>query len=307
MNAPNTTLQTNEFQTPKPTRESTTSDMMVSRQAQEVQAAIIIAKKFPRDQALAFDKIMQACKRVGLAKEAEYTYPRGGEKINGATIRLAEAVAQNWGNIDYGIIELSNNGTSSEMMAYAWDLETNTRVSKVFSVAHKRDTKQGAKVLTDGRDIYEATANFGARRVRACIIGIIPGDVMDSAVEECRKTLTGAHKDPLSDRFRKIVTIFETDFLVSKTMIEKYLGYDLKSVNENDYIRMQGVYRSLRDAMSKPTDFFEMRESTVADPLKKVEPLNPQASTNLNKTASSQDVLSPEEKAAITASESKQK
>ena len=39
------------------------TEMMVSRQAQEVQAAMVIAKKFPRNEVESFNRIMQACKR----------------------------------------------------------------------------------------------------------------------------------------------------------------------------------------------------------------------------------------------------
>ena len=167
---------------------SSQTEMMVSRQAQEVQAAMVIAKKFPRDEFLAIEKIKRSCQRQTLAEQAIYSYPRGGQNVSGPSIRLAEAMAQTWGNIDYGVIELNQNNGSSEMMAYAWDLETNTRVTKIFAVEHKRDTKKGAYKLEDSRDIYEATANFGARRMRACILGVIPGDVVDMAVTECKKT-----------------------------------------------------------------------------------------------------------------------
>lgn len=253
--------QKNEFQmVERPEQPGTSTAMMTSRQAQEVQAAMVIAKKFPRDEAQSFDRIMRACKRKGLAEQAEYTYPRGGTKVNGVTIRLAEAVAQSWGNIDYGIIEIDQKPGYSEMLAYAWDLETNVRVTKIFTVKHIRDKKEGGKELTDQRDIYEATANFGARRVRACILGIIPGDVMDAAQEACRKTLKGAYSEPLEDRFRKMIATFESEFLVSQKQVEEYLGYDIKSVNENDFVRMQGVYRSLRDGMSTTKDFFKIRE-----------------------------------------------
>lgn len=241
--------------------------MVTSRQAQEVQAAMVVAKKFPRDQAAAYDRIMQACGRKGLAEAAEYTYPRGGTKVNGATIRLAEAVAQAWGNIDYGIIEVSKRHGESEMLAYAWDLETNVRVTKIFTVQHIREKKSGNTALEDPRDIYEMTANFGARRVRACILGIIPGDVMDDAVNKCRETLKGSYKEPLEDRFKKMIAIFNEEFLVSQKQIEEYLGYDIKSVNESDFVRMRGVYRSLRDGMSKPQDFFKFRnEAQAAQP-----------------------------------------
>ncbi|MDI6567144.1 hypothetical protein QL295_21740, partial [Bacillus subtilis] len=81
---------------------SVTTEARVSRQAQEVQAARVIAKKFPRDVYAAFDRIKKACDRRLLAENAVYEYPRGGTKVSGPSIRLAEALAQNWGNIDYG-------------------------------------------------------------------------------------------------------------------------------------------------------------------------------------------------------------
>ena len=165
------------------------TEMMISRQAQEVQGAIVMAKKFPRDEYDAMERIKRTCQRATLAEQAIYSYPRGGQTVMGPSIRLAEALAQNWGNIDYGVIELEQKNGSSEMMAYAWDLESNTRVTKIFTVEHKRDTRKGTYQLTDSRDIYEATANFGARRMRACILGVIPGDVVDMAVGECKETV----------------------------------------------------------------------------------------------------------------------
>ncbi|BBP90995.1 hypothetical protein BsIDN1_46130 [Bacillus safensis] len=59
---------------------SVTTEAMVSRQAQEVQAAMVIAKKFPRDVYAAFERIKKACERRLLAENAVYEYPRGGTK-----------------------------------------------------------------------------------------------------------------------------------------------------------------------------------------------------------------------------------
>ena len=96
-----------------------------------------MAKKFPRDEYEAIEKIRRSCQRATLAEQAIYSYPRGGQNVSGPSVRLAESLAQNWGNIDYGIIELEQKDGKSEMMAYAWDLETNTRVTKIFGVEHK--------------------------------------------------------------------------------------------------------------------------------------------------------------------------
>src|SRR5690606_13682459 len=120
--------------------------------------------------------------RPFLAQQAIYAYPRGPQTVTGPSIRLAEAMAQAWGNLDCGIREISQADGVSVAEAYAIDLETNIRISKTFHVRHVRDTKQGKKRLTDSRDIYELVANQGARRLRACILGILPGDVVDAAV-----------------------------------------------------------------------------------------------------------------------------
>lgn len=242
------------------------NQMMISRQAQEVQAAMVVAKKFPRDEYNAIEKIRRTCQRSTLAEQAVYSYPRGKENVSGPSIRLAEAIAQNWGNIDYGIIELEQKDCVSEMMAYAWDLETNTRVTKIFSVEHKRDTKKGSYQLTDSRDIYELTANFGARRMRACILGVIPGDVVDMAVNECKETQKKNYGElPSQEKINKIEKLFKKDFGVTKKQLEKYTGRGMASFGAEECTDLWGVYTALKNGQSKVEDYFEAEEKERTD------------------------------------------
>jgi len=143
-----------------------------SRAQHEVQAAFVIAQRFPRDEAAAFSRIMKSCDRPFLAEQAMYAYPKGGKVINGPSIRLAEVLLQNWQNCEAGIKELSQSNGVSVAEAFAIDYQTNTRISKTFHVPHTIGTKSGPKKLTDPRDIYELVANQGARRMRACILSI---------------------------------------------------------------------------------------------------------------------------------------
>lgn len=224
------------------------SMMMLSRQAQEVQAAMIMAQRFPRDERASADRILAACSRESLARDAMYEYPRGGETITGPSIRLAETLAQNWGRIDFGIIELEQRNGESQVMAYAWDLETNTRQTKIFTVPHMRQTKKGAYPLTDPRDIYELVANQGARRLRACILGVIPGDVVDMAMQQCERTLK-ANKDPLDVRIKNMVEAFQNDFGVGPDALRNYIGKNAEAFSEADVVRLGKVYRSLKDGV----------------------------------------------------------
>jgi hypothetical protein len=237
------------------TRRNTQTDMMVTRQAQEVQVSMLAAKRFPRDESVALDRIKATCQRKTLADQAIYTYPRGGQTISGPSIRLAEAIAQRWGNIDAGVMELDNKNGRSEMMAYAWDLETNTRVTKTFSVEHVRDTKQGRKILTDARDIYEATANFGARRMRACILSVVPGDVVDMAVNECRKTIASSDTRTVKEIVDSLIKSFK-EFNVTKERLEKFLDKQLTTVTKEELVDLGVVYKAIKDGKASAVDYF---------------------------------------------------
>lgn len=240
-------------------------DMATTRESQEVQAAVYMAKRFPRDEERALARISQTCKRRGLAEKAIYTYPKGGQNVTGPSIRLAEAIAQSWGNLQCGVVELSQEARESTCMAYCWDIETNFRDTKVFAVPHTIQTKKGVKVLTDPRDIYEHVANQGARRKRACILAVIPKDVVDSAMEACQKTLASGYKEPLIDRLRKMVNVFQDEFSVSLESIEKYIGYKLNSFTEMDMVTLRGVYTSLKEGNSKREDYFELPKAVPAE------------------------------------------
>jgi hypothetical protein len=232
-----------------------------TRAAQEVQAAMVIAKKFRRDTIDAYNRILQSCRRRRLAEVAMYEYPRGGQTVTGASIRLAEELARNWGNIDSGLIELERREGESTVMAYCWDLETNSRETKIFTVRHWRDTKKGGYQLNDERDIYELIANHGARRKRACILSVIPHDIVEAAIEECEKTLTSSNAQaPLVDRIRSMITAF-ADYQVSQPMIEKLVGHKADVISEREVLRLRKIYQSIRDGMSTREKHFDVSAS----------------------------------------------
>ena len=87
------------------------------RAVAEVQAAMMIARMNPRDPIAAMDRILNACARPTLADAAVYTYSRGGSDVSGPSIRLAEAMAQSWGNMQFGIRELEQRMADQEYAA----------------------------------------------------------------------------------------------------------------------------------------------------------------------------------------------
>jgi hypothetical protein len=249
----------NEYGVTPATPNSNMDVMVAAREQQRIQAQVVMAKKFPRSEPLAREKINRACERVDLAEQAEYTYERGNETVKGPTIRLAEVLAQNWGNLEFGTRELERSEGSSSMESYCWDIENNVYRSSTFDVPHERHTRQGVKNLTDPRDIYEMNTNNAARRLRGCILQVIPGDVVEMAVEKCRQTLRaaiGADKDKILKRARGAVDNF-AKYSVTQAMLEKKLGKTLEEWDAKDIQTLNGWGVSLRDGIAKVADIFE--------------------------------------------------
>ncbi len=276
---------TNPFLRPADERLSVGAVTIESERAiAEAQGRLILAKRFPRDRAKAWAEIMEECKRPGLADEGLYSYPRGGQTVTGPSIRLAEVMARCWGNIDFGLRELSRRGNESEMEAYAWDLETNTRSVQQFTVRHIRDTKGGGKVLTDERDIYEIGANMGARRMRARILAIIPGDVVADAEAQCRKTAESGGGLPLIDRVKAMLSAFR-DIGITPQRIEATLGHSLDAITAAELVDLKGAYKAIRDGMAKAEDLFPVPGAAGDKPKDAMEALRGQVAKAQDKPA----------------------
>lgn len=234
----------------------------VARATQEIQAALVVAKRFPRDEVKARAKILLACSRIGLAGLAEYEYSRGGTKITGPTIDLLRAIASRWGNIRWGWTEtdrrVDQGGVGmSSVRCWAWDMESNSPAERTFFQRHWRDTQGGGYQLEDDRDIYELIANQAARRVRACLEEVIDSDIVQDAIDKCRETLRkGAGSVPLIDRVVNMVAAF-AEFGVTKDQVELRLGNKCESCSENQLASLRRIWKSLKDGVGQPADFFK--------------------------------------------------
>jgi len=232
-----------------------------SRENAEVLAMAAMAKRFPRDQIAACDRIRNAFTRITLAEKAQYQFSRGGSDIIGPSIHSAQAMAQQWGNLSNGWREVSRttgpDGVGvSEVEAFCVDYETTNRESITFYVRHWRDTKKGGYALKDERDIYELCANQAQRRKRACILAMIPSDVTEMAMEQASVTLKTS-ADTSSEAMQKMVHAF-AEFGVTRELIEKRIQRRLDAIQPAQVVALKRVYVSLRDEMSAPEDWFDI-------------------------------------------------
>jgi hypothetical protein len=220
----------------------------------EAQGQLILAKRFPRDLTAAHLELMESCRMPSLANVAFYNVPRGGSKVSGPSIRLAEEIARVYGNFEYGHRELSRSADKSEVEVYAWDKEKNNRSIRQITVMHTLDTKDGQRPLRDQKDVDDKIANVASKQVRGRILALLPKWMVESAVEECKRTIAGRNDEPLAQRIRKMVDAFGK-YGVKPEQIAEYIGHPVESATQDDFIDLLGVFNAIRDG-GKISDYF---------------------------------------------------
>lgn len=233
----------------------------VSRAVAEVQAAMLIARQFPRDEKRACDLIINAFSRVALCEVAQYEYGKGGSEVRGPSIRAVEAIAQRWGNVHSAVDEIEQRPGWSTVRAYAYDAESGFQDSKVFQVEHIRHTRSGTYRIEDPREIYEHVANMGARRKRACLLAVIPADVVDVAMSQCDETLH-TNAEVTTEAMALMLEKFGA-FGVTKEQIEKRIQRRLEAMTPAQLVNLRKVHNSLRDGMSGVAEWFEPAGTVV--------------------------------------------
>lgn len=251
----------------------------------EIESAIIISKKMPRNEDAAYQKLMAAAKRPAFAEDALYSFPRGGTTISGASVNLAREAARVWGNIRYGIEILRDDETSRMILGWAWDLETNVKVTAGddFKKLVQRKTGEGKFrktewVTPDERDLRELTFRRGAILIRNCILQLMPKDFIEDAMTAVEETMrTAAGKDP--DEQKKKTILAFSEFGINPEMLEKYLGHPLAQCIPSEIANLKKIYASIRDGNSTWAEYVQAEEKAKLQPgvvsLRRDKPLTP--------------------------------
>lgn len=237
-----------------------------SRAIAQVQGALVVARQNPRDTIAASNRMRETCVLKATAERAFYRYRRGGQVVTGPSIHLAAEIARCWGNVDFGVQELRRDdvGGMSEMQAFAWDLETNVRVFSTFIVPHKRDKQGGPTVLVDMRDIYENNANQAARRLRECILRILPTAYKEEAKDICMEVLQKGGGEPIEQRREKLLTAF-MGVNVTRRMIEHKMGRAADRLTEFDIGNLAVIYKSITRGETSVGEEFEIDAAAEAN------------------------------------------
>ena len=220
----------------------------------EIQSAIIVAKRFPRNEDAAFEKLMKSSRRTSFAEDAAYSFPRGDTAVEGPSVNIAREAARLWGNVRYGIDIIRDDEESRLIRGWAFDMESNVKVTAEDDFKKLVFRKKGGWIKPDERDLRELTNRRGAILVRNCILQILPKDLIEDALVQCKATLrSGAQQDPEGAR-KKMILAFST-IHITPEMLELKLGHPIPQCTPDELAELRGIYKSILDGNSKWVDY----------------------------------------------------
>lgn len=233
----------------------------------EVAMQVELAKKYPRNMDVVFRRIEETFERSrGLLLKSKWKpFRRGNQLIHGYTIQFARAIAGCVGNFRYAYRELSRGDKQSEMLIYAWDMEINNIQDRIIIIPHTRDktdyntTRQYKEAIIHERDIYENNANFASRRLRECILGVLPVSALKKGEETVERLLSEAFPvEKLQEYINKAIESFKKMGVSRKALIKERGNRPPETWTRNDVVTLKGYAEDIKSGNCGISDIFEL-------------------------------------------------
>lgn len=260
-------------------RVAETSSTALAEQAKAaVQARWIMAMQRPRDLMQARQRLLEDCARPAFAETAIYHKPVG-DGVEGPSIRMAEAAARAMRNIYCEVAAIYDDAQKRIVRVSATDLEANLTYPMDVTIAktiERAKPMPGRKIVgqrknSKGYDVFviEATDEeildkeraVASKAMRTCLLRLIPGDLLEEAMDRCYSTRRGEiAKDPTTAR-KKAVDAF-SGLGITATQLAEYLDHPVDTTTTEELDSLRSLYAALKD---KETTWSEVMDAKRAE------------------------------------------
>lgn len=236
---------------------------MATQQKAIVEARYKMALARPRDLDLVRQKMLKDASRPSFATVAIYHKPVGNG-IEGPSIRFVESAIRNMTNILTETSTVSEDDERRVIRVAVSDLETNTYFSQdvtVTKTVERRKLPQGEKPIrvranSNGQPIFILHATDDeilnkqnaliSKAVRTLGLRLIPGDLVDEALLEIKKTMAQQDRQDPDAAKHRIIDAF-AQLGVSVEALKEFVGHELSALTPNEIQLLRTTYTSIKD------------------------------------------------------------
>lgn len=225
----------------------------------QYESQVDIAKRYPRDLKRAINNsIAIATMDKETAETCNYSLPRAGKKISGASVHLARIIVQQYGNL-----RVESRVTHSDLKqvhaeAVCFDLESNVAVKSTTSKSILY--KNGSRF---NEDMIVVTGKAAAAiAYRNAVFSVIPKAVIDKVYKAAINTITGniTTEEGLIKKRAHLIVGFKNEYTVTEEELLKYLGLNtINQIKQEEIVILIGVFNALKAGEYTVDGMFERK------------------------------------------------
>jgi len=260
-----------------------------------MEARMAIARERPRDWMHVRDRLLKECQRPGFADAAIYSKPVAGQKIEGMSIRFAEACIRSMGNLRTTTELVEDEPKKVVYRVTVMDLESGSSFDDEITLTktvERSSLKQGQVALSErknsrGQTTYvvlatddELANKKGAavsKVIRNAVLRLMPGDIVDECRVVAERTIaTRDAKNPQAAR-NALLDAFSA-LGVQPKQVAEYLGKEsAELITPAEVTKMRPVYQAMKDEGLAWKDVMESRPGGAPKPAGPAAPPSPPA------------------------------
>jgi len=272
------------FGTQSITRANETASTAVAEQARaSIEARYVVAMKRPRNLDNVRVKILAECQRPGFAHVARYSKPMGGKKIEGPSIRFAEAALRAMGNVHVETMVVWDDDDKRIFRVSVTDIESNLPYSSdvvVQKTVERSQLKDGQRALSSrvnsqnkvtylvqatDDDILNKQNALISKALRTQALRLLPGDILEEAMDAVLDTQSREDaRDPDAAK-KKLIDAFARIGVLPDQLAE-YLGHDTSQVVPAELLDLRAVYSAIQEGETTWRAVLDMRSGSNEKP-----------------------------------------
>lgn len=259
-----------------------TSATAVAVQARaKIEARYVVAMQRPRSWDDVRAKLMRDCQRPGFAEVARYSKPVGGSKIEGPSVRFAEAALRAMGNAVIETMVVWDDDEKRTVRVSVTDIENNLPYETdvvVQKTVERSSIKEGQTALavrtnSSGKKVYIVRATDDdllnkqnaliSKALRTAALRLLPGDILEECMDMVLTTQQNRDaEDPDAARKRMVDAFMKLN--ITPAQINEYLGHDVGQVVPAELADLRAIHTALRDGDTTWATVMESKRGAAA-------------------------------------------
>lgn len=223
--------------------EVSASNIVLAETKAQIDVQIATAKAYPRDIAKVLKNIETfATMDEETAMDCFYKLPRSGEIIEGISVRMAEIIANSWGNLRVESRIVDNDGKTLTAQAICHDLETNVAVK---TEVKRKITNRYGQTFTE--DMQVVTGNAACSiAFRNAVLKVVPKAYTHRIMERIKQVALG-NAATLEKRRVNAVAFFVKNGIQQSELLRFLNKSKVEEIDTDDVANLLGIATAIKE------------------------------------------------------------